>query len=171
MPSSSFLFTLILLAGCSPPADEVVRNGTATSRALDRAAVASGQLPDPDELSAEGAYGARTEIGEDRLCVANAEGDLSVGLVVSYGSGGACSGRGTAERSGDRLQVVLTPDCRFNARLDNDGVTLPGVLPPACQALCRGRASLAGVVIPKVSDDRASAMALTDLDNRPLCEG
>lgn len=171
LPVPLFSLTLVLLAGCAPPANVPSRDGTETSRALDRAAIASGQLPDPGELSAEGAYGAQTDIGEDRLCVVDGENGLSVGLVVSYGSGGACSGRGTAEHSGNRLRMVLTPDCRFDARLDNDGVTLPGVLPPACQSLCRGRASLAGVAIPKVSDDLASALALTGLDNRPLCQG
>ena len=165
------LIGLILLSACGQAPYQPERGGTATSRALDQAAIASGQLPDLDRLTAEGTYGAATNIGEDRLCVARLGEALIAGLVVSYGTGGACVGRGTAERAGERLSLTLAPACRLDARLDGDGVTLPAVPPPGCQALCRGRASLAGVAIPKLSDDRASALALTDLANRPLCPG
>ncbi len=159
---------LLLVAGCSPGADRP-RDSTSTSRALDEAAIESGQLPDPTLFTAAGAYAADTDIGEDRLCVVEAGETLRVGLLVSYGTGGACLGRGKAERRGDRLRLALQQECAFDATLDGQTVVIPGALPDECRALCSGRALLAGVTFPKTSDVAADALALTDLDDRPLC--
>lgn len=164
------LAVALLLAGCSPGAkraDAVA--STATSDALDAAAVASGQLPVPDSRSVAGTYAATTNIGTDRMCVV-AEGDrLRVGVLVSYGNGGECVGRGGGERTAGGLRATFGPGCVIDTTLDGYNVVFPGRLPPGCRTLCRGRASLAGVTIPKLSDGETDARSLTDLGGAPLC--
>ena len=159
---------LLLLAGCTGESEPARTDPTDTAHALDRAAIASGQLPDPT-AEPTGAYRADTEIGVDRLCLAGEGGRYRVGLFVSYGTGGACEARGTARRTGETLRLTLAPDCRADARIGADGVTIAGRVPDGCAALCTGRASLAGVSVPKVSDSTAEALAMTGPNGAPLC--
>lgn len=159
---------LLLLCACSRTEPEPV-DATSVSRTLDQAAVASGQLPDPRTLTAPGAYADDTEIGEDRVCVAKGGEGLRVGLYVSYGTGGACMGRGSGDVSGGRLRLALPGGCEMDARIEPDGLVFPGQVSAACQPLCTGRASWSGVTIPKVSDSEAEALALTDGGGRRLC--
>ena len=160
-----------MLAGCADDAAPPERpDATTTSEALDRAAIASGQLPDPS-APVTGSYVADTDIGSDRLCmVAGGEGEpMRVGLSVSYGTGGVCVGRGTATGTARRLKVRLGEDCAFTGRVKAEGLAIPGSLPAGCKALCSGRASLAGVTVPKGSDSDTEALALVDVEGAPLC--
>ncbi len=165
---------LLLLAGCSGRDSDSSPDPTPVSRRLDRAAVRSGQLPDAKTASPLGAYIADTDIGEDRLCVVGPTEHVrgaraTVELSVSYGSGGACVARGTGEAVSGGLRLSLARDCEFVARLDGARAVFPGTVPAGCQSVCSGRASLAGVTIPKRSDSTAEASALTDPQGRPLC--
>lgn len=160
---------VLLLVGCSGEAAPEAEDATGISRALDRVAIRSGQLPDPQALSAPGAYGADTNIGEDRACVVGNARALRVGLLVAYGTGGECVGRGAGEVDGGRLRMTLERGCEMDARLDGDGLILPGAVSSECQSLCTGRASWAGVTIPKASDSAADALAITDGRGRALC--
>lgn len=167
------LAAVLLLAGCGADADpppEPTTTSTTTSEALDRAAIASGQLPDPAAPTA-GSYFADTDIGADRVClVSGGEGEpMRIGLSVSYGTGGVCVGRGTATGTGRRLKVRLGDACAFTGSVEAEGFAIPGSLPTGCQALCNGRASLAGVTVPKGSDSEAEALALVDPSGAPLC--
>ena len=165
------LAAVLILAGCAdrdaPPERP---DPTTTSEALDRAAIASGQLPDPS-APVTGSYFADTDIGSDRLClVADGDGEpMRVGLSVSYGTGGICVGRGTATGRGRRLKVRLGEDCAFTGSVEAGGFAVPGSLPAGCRTLCTGRASLAGVTVPKSSDSDAEALALVDPQGAPLC--
>lgn len=160
---------LLLLAACSGHGADAAPDATPVSRQLDRAAVRSGQLPDAGTASPLGAYIADTDIGEDRLCVIGSGERVSVGLSVSYGSGGSCVARGTGEPVGDGLRLSLGRGCELVARLDGARAVFPGMVPAGCRSVCSGRASLAGVTIPKHSDSMAEASALTDPRGRPLC--
>lgn len=160
---------VLLLVGCSGEAAPEAEDATGLSLALDRAAIRSGQLPDPQALSALGAYGADTNIGEDRACVVRVGRETRVGLLVAYGTGGDCLGRGVAEVEGGRARMSLGRECELEARLDGDGLILPGAVTSECQSLCTGRASWAGVTIPKASDSAADALAITDGRGRALC--
>lgn len=160
---------LLLLAGCSGRDADAPPDATPASRRLDQAAIRSGQLPDADAASPVGAYTADTDIGEDRLCVIGSGERVSVGLSVSYGSGGSCVARGTGEPVADGLRLSLGEGCELVTRLDGSRAVFPGTVPAGCRSLCSGRASLAGVTIPKRSDSTAEASALTDARGRPLC--
>ncbi len=159
----------VLLTACGPRPPPERADATATSRALDGAAIASGQMADPAVRTAAGAYEADTDTGFDRMCVTGAETALAVGLLVSAGAGGACLGRGTAERSGTRLRLLLGEGCRIDATFEGRGIALPDALPEGCRALCTLGATLAGATIPKVGDAPAAAHSLTDAQGHPLC--
>jgi len=100
--------------------------------------------------------------GRDRLCLAGERG----GFIV-YGEGDAnCSTRGPVERTGNRL--VLTPegdpDCRIEAKLDGDRLTL-GVRAEACAYHCGPGANFAGKGLTK----NLSASPAVDFAGDPLC--
>lgn len=166
------LAVLLLLAGChwDGVTPQERKDFTTASAALDRAAMASGQLPDP-EAPVTGSYLDDTDIGSDRLClVAGAEGEpMRIGFAIAYGTGGACVGRGTATAEGRRLAVRAGADCAFEATTETGGFAFPGVLAAECEELCSGHASLAGVSVPKSSDSDAEALALVDPQGAPLC--
>ena len=143
-------------------------DATTASRALDAAAIASGQLADPTGRPV-GSYEADLDTGVARMCVTGTEPALAVGLLIADGAGGACLGRGTAEHSRERLRLRLGGDCRIAATLEGGSAILPDTVPDGCRALCTGRATLDGAVLPKVSDAAAAARSLTDAQDRPLC--
>lgn len=160
----------VLVAGCGDRHRAAPRGDTAGDR-LEAAAVARGVVADPARVDATGLYAA----GEDRLCVvpraAGAAG-YRIGMLVRYDEAQGCTARGTAERTGDRLDVELgggAGECRFAARFEGDRIVLPADLPPACDRVCTGRASLAALAVERLSDGAAEAAAQRDAGGHPLC--
>ncbi len=149
---------LLFLAGCS--------QGTAPApepegAALEQAAIARGVVRDAATAEPVGLYAREG----DRLCVTGKR----IGAFVDYGEANGCSARGTLARDGERLRVDFGKGCAFEAGFDGDAVRFPGKLPDACEAACRGRASLAGLRFDRLSESGSEAAALRDPAGRGLC--
>lgn len=148
------------LAGCSP-----APGLTEPSADLEQAAIARGVIRDPSSLATTGLYSREG----DRLCMAERDGVDRIGAFVDYGDGIGCTGRGDVRRTGETLSIDFGGGCAFVADFDGDRLRFPGALPSACEPLCRGRASFAGLDLQRLSDSRSEAEALRDRRGQPLC--
>jgi hypothetical protein len=72
-------------------------------------------------------------------------------------------------RQGQRLRVTLGA-CRFEASFQGDRIVFPGVMPPECEQLCRGRASLAGLEVDRQSGSASEAATLRLRGGKRPCE-
>lgn len=158
------LAAFILLAGCTAqqPADDGQRSAGNT---LETAAIAAGLVADPATAALDGAWARDT----DRACIVpKDDGGHRIGVLVDYGEGQGCAGSGEVKRRGAGLSISLG-DCRFDAQFDGDRIVFPTVLPDACDALCRGRASLASMTVERVSGSISEAQTLGTSNGRLLC--
>ncbi|WP_174298817.1 hypothetical protein, partial [Sphingomonas bacterium] len=125
----------------------------------------------PGRARATGLYAS----DEDRLCVvpaASGGAGYRIGVLVRYDEAHGCTARGTAARTGDRLDVDLGQgegDCRFVARFEGDRIVFPADLPPGCDRRCTGRASLGALAVERLGDGIAEASAQRDRSGRSLC--
>jgi hypothetical protein len=156
------VLALLMLAGCGGGASE--ENAGAQ---LEAAAIARGVIADPASLRVVGAYGR----GADRMCVAEIDGGLKVGVDVAYGGDLGCTARGTAKQDGEDIDITLdgAEGCRFTARFDGDALALPGRLPEACATFCDAPASLAGLTVDRLSDAAAEVRAMRGQQGSLLC--
>jgi hypothetical protein len=154
---------LLLLAGCHSAQPGT---GATAGDQLEAAAVASGLVIDPATRSLTGSWARDT----DRACIVPARDNSRIGVVIDYGEGQNCAGRGTVRRAGDGLDIRLG-DCRIRAAFDGDRITFPGSVPQACERLCTGRASLAALTVDRLSDSASEAAMLRAADGRLLCGG
>ena len=159
------LVLALLLGGCGRA--DAPEAATGAGAELERAAVAAGLVPDPARASIVGAW-ARDS---DRVCVVPGPGGADrIGVLVDYGEGNGCVGRGVARRSGDRIAVELGA-CRIDARFDGERIAFPAEVEPACERLCRGNATLAALSVAQVGASAAEASALRAPSGAPLCAG
>lgn len=149
---------LLLLAGCS---QEESPSQAPEGAALEQAARARGIVRDAATTEPVGLYAREG----DRLCVSGKR----IGAFVDYGEANGCSARGQFVRDGERLRVDFGKGCTFEAGFDGDAVRFPGALPAACEAACRGRASLSGMRFDRLSESASEAAALRDPAGRGLC--
>lgn len=157
---------LLLVAGCHNDPGRVASNEDAGAR-LERAAVAAGLVVDPASRSLTGAWARDT----DRACIVPGEGrDSRLGVLIDYGAGQGCAASGTIRQSGAALDVRLG-ECRLTARFDGDRIVFPAEVPPACDSLCTGRASLAAMTIERQSESVSEALSLRAQSGRILCGG
>ncbi|WP_312488176.1 hypothetical protein [Sphingomonas sp.] len=162
----AILVPVLALAACHPGAEST--DNMAGER-LEAASIAAGLVADPATVPLDGIW-ARDS---DRICILPASetrGDAArrIGVLVDYGEGQGCVGRGTLARSGRTLDIDLD-GCRFAARLDGDGIQFPASVPAACNALCSGRASLSALNVERVSASVAEAQALRGPNGTALC--
>lgn len=155
------LLAMVLVAACDSHPQPPPRQA---GIALERAAVVRGLASDPSTVAPVGAYATET----DRVCIVPVGDAYRLGASVDYGSGQTCLARGTARGAG-RLEVRLGPDCRFTAALENDRVTFPALLPPACDRACGGRASFAALAADRLSASAAEARSIPAPDGAALC--
>lgn len=154
----------IVLAGCDDQPDRVHQTPGAR---LERAAMASGLVTDPDRIDLTGSWARDT----DRLCILPGEaGDVRIGALIDYGEGQGCAASGTGRRRGDRLSIRFG-GCRFDAVLDGERLTFPAEMPGACDRACTGRASLAALAVDRLSTSRSEARTLRTPAGRALCGG
>lgn len=159
------LLAMLALAACSKPAQQQAGPSTSPGADLERAAVAAGVVPDPQDSDITGLYARDT----DRVCIVPASVGYRIGAFVDYGENQTCSGSGTVTRVGDRLHVELGTDCSFEAKFDGDRITFPPQVPDTCQKLCGGRASFAALEPERLSDAVSEASTMRDAKGRLLC--
>lgn len=170
------LAALLLLTACGTPAQPGNEARPAADapagQGLETLARESGALADAPSRDPAGAYGHSYEGGRDRLClVPDGAERFRFAVEVRFGSEEYCKGQGVARRSADTL--ILDFDgghCTVVARYEGDRILLPGALDIGCASLCSRRGSLAGVSLPRIADGAAAARAMTDVDQRPLCD-
>lgn len=167
------LALILLLSACqgddAPATSDKVGSDAS---GLERAAIASGVIPDAERLSPVGFYQRRHETGRDALClIPSGKGDYRFGAEVVFGEGERCRGHGIAHRAGDKLILSFagSSQCIAVAQYDGDMVVLPGVLDVKCAHLCDDRGSLEGVSFPRLTGDAASALRAADSAGEPLC--
>jgi hypothetical protein len=134
---------------------------------LERAALASGLVRDSARVEVAGLYAREG----DRVCVIPFGEEFRVGAVVSFDDGPSCEAAGTARQVGATLAVRFGEACRFDAMIDDDRITFPVDMPAACERLCTGRASIAGLVADRLSAGVSEAEALRGVHGRTLCTG
>lgn len=167
------LVLIILLTACQR--DDALTSsdtGRPAASGLERAAIASGVIPDADRLSPVGFYQHRHETGRDALCIIpSGKGNYRFGAEAAFGEGERCRGRGTAHRAGDKLILSFAgpSQCIAVAQYDGDMIVLPGVLDVKCAHLCDDRGSLEGVSFPRLAGDATSALRAMDSAGEALC--
>ena len=155
----------LLLAACGEQSSVSDEGGAGA--ALERAARASGMVPDSARIISTGVYAS----GEDKVCLVPQDGDrYRIGASIDLGEQQRCSGRGTA-RGRDKLDVRMGEGCEFVASLDGDTIAFPAVLPAACDTMCEGRATLAALAAARLSDSVSEATRAVGSDGSPLCAG
>ena len=160
--AAALLAVPLLLVACSAGEDAAAPDNVAA--ALEAVARERGVVRDPTR-AITGAY----TRGADRLCLLGTGEEQRIGLVVAYDQANGCRARGTARQEGERVRIDLGRGCAVTARFDGERLALPGSVPDACAAVCRGSASLAGLTVERVSDAPAEAAALRDEEGRALC--
>lgn len=154
---------VLLLAGCHR--GDVAEAGASSGDRLEAAAVGAGLVADPAARSLVGSWARDT----DRACVVPGQGGAErLGVMVDYGAGQGCAGRGTVRRRGEALDVTLG-GCRFTARFDGERIVFPAELPTACDRLCTGRASLAALSVEPLSSSIAEAQNLRSSGGQAMC--
>jgi len=157
---------LLALASCSkaPPAPAPP---TTASGELERAAIAAGVIPDPNDTDITGLYARDT----DRVCVVPDRDGYRIGAFVDYGDAQTCSAKGKVTRAGEKLSIEFEGGCRLDASFDGTSIAFPGEVPAPCRALCGGHASLAALEAERLSDSVSEASTLRDAKSRMLCGG
>lgn len=156
------LAALLVLAACREAAPVPATPGAR----LEAAAVARGLVPDPASGSLFGSWASES----DRLCIVPAGSGMRIGARIDYGEGQGCAASGTVERDGASVRVQFG-NCRFDAAYDGERITFPPSLPPACERLCAGRASLTALTVERLSESVSEAAMLRAPDGKLLCAG
>lgn len=123
----------------------------------------------PDTAEPTGAFERAHELGRDAMCaVPDGAGRWRFAMTASFGPGLSCTARGTITRDGEdwRLSFAGEEGCEALVREEDDELRMPGKLSPQCDNLCRQRASLAGLRMPRASWSEADAKRLQMPDGR-----
>ena len=155
---------LLLLAACQR--GEPAATGNSAGDRIEAAARGSGLVIDPATRPLTGSWARET----DHACIVPAGGQSRIGVVIDYGEGQACAGRGTVRQDGGALDVRLGA-CRLRATFDGERIVFPGAVPATCDRLCTGRASLAAMTVDRLSDSASEAATLRAPNGRLLCAG
>lgn len=167
------LFVAInILAGLSACDNgEAERNDTAGS-ALEQAAIERGLIPGADVLIFDGRYERRSDIGIDRFCSFEENGEHRIGAYAAFGPNSFCEARGKAKRDGELVEIAFAEEgtCEFDARFDGIELVFPGKLPDGCAAYCTDRASFSGVSFFFVEEGVDAARTVPGRKFTRLCE-
>ncbi len=152
----------LLLAGCDSPARKEQQPAIDDSNPLEVAARERGIV----RVAAEpptGVYERRHELGRDAMCVVpTGEGEWRFTLTAAFGPGLSCLAAGQMTRAGDDWRMIFdgVEGCEAIVREEDDELLVPGSLSPLCDSLCPGRASLAGLRLPRASWSETDAKRL-----------
>jgi hypothetical protein len=160
--SWALLAGALLLAGCdrpppAPEAPEVDARNPLEVAARERGVV----RPEADEPT--GVFERAHELGRDAMCIVPDGAERwRFAVSAAFGAGFSCRARGSVEREDDgwRFTFAGVEDCSVVLHEQEDELRLPGSLPSQCDSLCPGRASLAGLRLPRASWSAADAKRL-----------
>ncbi|MBR2172286.1 hypothetical protein [Sphingopyxis sp.] len=175
--STALALAALLLAGCGRPAPDQGGKGIDTNNPLEVAARERGVVH-PEAATPVGVFERAHDLGRDAMCVVpDGAGKWRFAITAAFGPGLSCAASGTMVREGGgwRMRFAGIDGCDASVREEEDELRLPGKLPPQCRRLCPGRASLAGLRLPRASWSASDAgdLRITDRDGnmqRP-CEG
>lgn len=158
---------LVLLGACQPSDPSRTARQEGAPPDLEQAAIRAGVIADPRSTALTGSY---AQDG-DRLCIVPHGQSSRIGVFIDYDDRQMCSGSGIVTRAGENLHVRFDggEGCEFDARFEGDRIVFPGRLPDDCQALCSGRASMAGLEAEQVGQSVSEAATLRDAAGRALC--
>ncbi len=163
------LIALVFLAGCSR-GEEQQGGGNAAASAEGGTASAAGG---PGRLGTlTGLYEGGDVDPKNQLCMVDNKGEAPrFGLVVWGANQHSCSGSGTAERNGDRLQLKMTGDeaCTIDARISGKSIVLPEKVPDGCAYYCGANARLTATTFTQKGTGKDDAAKAKDLVGDPLC--
>ena len=166
------LALIAALAGCGG-SDEAAPTRIDAGNPLEAAAMEANLVVDPGATPPTGLYEHVHTSGTDSFCAVpdGGEDKYRFGLVASFGTTLTCEGQGVASHDDEQLSLDFDDsECSFIARYDGQSVTMPGVVPDGCSALCGPRASMSGVSIERTGWEAADARRLLSRgDETPLC--
>jgi len=152
----------LLLTGCDRPPPEQEARSIDADNPLELAARERGVVR-PDAAEPTGVFERAHELGRDAMCVVpDGAGRWRFAVSAAFGTGFSCRASGSVAREGDgwRFTFAGVEDCSVVLREEEDELRLPGSLPSQCDSLCPGRASLAGLRLPRASWSVADAKRL-----------
>lgn len=164
---------LLLLAACGENAPAIVGGGSDAGSALDEQAVASGIMPDPDEIEFAGRFETRSELGTDKFCaVETGSNQYDVGFLAVFGPESKCEGTGTASVERDNVRVTLSGkgNCSFDAHYDGIELRFPGSVEGGCASYCSDRASLSGTHYFMIQPGETAARGTLGREIERLCD-
>lgn len=172
MKRPAALLFVALLAACGENAPAGMGGGNDMGSALDEQAIATGIMPDPEEVEFAGRFETRSELGTDKFCaVGNGSKQFSVGFLAVFGPESKCEGKGTASVNGDKVRITLTGkgSCAFEARYDGIELRFAGAIESGCASYCSDRASLSGTHYFMIQPGDAAARNTLGRDIERLC--
>ena len=165
--------SLLLLAACGDNTPAIVGGGSDSGSALDEQAVASGIMPDPDEIEFAGRFETRSELGTDKFCaVGKGSNQYDVGFLAVFGPESKCEGIGTASVERDKVRITLNGkgSCSFDAHYDGIELRFPGAVESGCASYCSDRASLSGTHYFMIQPGETAARATLGREIERLCD-
>jgi hypothetical protein len=164
--SIALAFAALLFAGCGRPAPAERATGIDTGNPLEVAARQRGVVH-PEAVTPVGVFERAHDLGRDSMCVVpDGAGKWRFAVTAAFGPGLSCAANGTMVREsrGWRMRFAGTDGCEAFVHEEEDELRLPGNLPPQCSRLCPGRASLAGLSLPRASWSAGDARDLRIAD-------
>jgi hypothetical protein len=145
------MLALLVLSGCRAPDAEAP---TDPEHPLEVAARQANVVADAGATPPTGRFERVHAAGRDSLCITGRDRDHRFSMVASFGTTLTCEGKGSLSHSGEQLRLSFDGhNCAIDASYDGDRVSLAGVVPESCSALCGPRASFSGVAVDRVSWD------------------
>ena len=106
-----------------------------------------------------------------QMCVLDRKGKAQFGITLWGPNLRACSGAGTATRSGDHVRLAMAGDspCTLDATLKGGSLTFSNDVPAGCAYYCGAGASFAGATLRQLGTTRADALKAKDVAGEALC--
>ncbi|WP_432770467.1 MAG: hypothetical protein HEQ22_06935 [Sphingopyxis sp.] len=160
--SAAILVAALLLVGCDRPAPGDADTSIDAGNPLEVAARERG-IVRPEAVVPTGVFERAHDLGRDAMCVVpDGAGQWRFVLTAAFGPGLSCTANGQITRDGGgwRMRFGVAEGCEAVVHEEEDELRLPGILPDQCDSVCPGRASLAGLRLPRASWSEADAKRL-----------
>src|SRR4051794_7342136 len=160
------LIVLALVAGCGM-SGQSQSGGNAAANAVQ--AKAGDEPAARDGLT--GLYQSGAGTRPSQMCILDRKGKAQFGITLWGPNLRACSGAGTATRSGDHVRLAMAGDspCTLDATLKDGTLTLSADVPAGCAYYCGAGASFAAATLRQLGSSRADALKAKDVAGEALC--